>query len=72
MSHGRQEHTDVMVVIEFQEPFAGEVPLSVMMQLGTPKRWMMSVKNSAACSDLTLVTGQASIYLENLSMVMSK
>jgi hypothetical protein len=43
-----------------------------MMQLGTPKRWIMSVKNSMACSDLTLVTGQASIHLENLSTAMSK
>jgi hypothetical protein len=48
------------------------VPLSVMMQLGTPKRWTMSVKNSTACSDLMLVIGRASIHLENLSMAMSK
>jgi hypothetical protein len=33
---------------------------------------MMSVKNSATCSDLMLVTGQASIHLENLSMATSK
>jgi hypothetical protein len=44
----------------------------MMMQLGTPKRWMMSVKNSTACSDLMLVIGRASIYLENLSMMTSK
>jgi hypothetical protein len=44
----------------------------VKMQLGTPKRWMMSVKNGAAFSDLTLVTGRASIHLENLSTMMSK
>jgi hypothetical protein len=43
-----------------------------MMQLGTPKRWTMSVKNSMACSDLMLVIRQASIHLENLSMAMSK
>jgi hypothetical protein len=43
-----------------------------MMQLGTPKRWTMSVKNSIACSDLMLVIGRASIYLENLSMATSK
>jgi hypothetical protein len=30
------------------------------------------VKNSVACSDLTLVIGRASIHLENLSTVMSK
>jgi hypothetical protein len=46
--------------------------LSVMMQLGTPKRWMMSVKNSVACSDQTLVMGRALIHLENLSMATSK
>jgi hypothetical protein len=28
------------------------VPLSVMMEFGTPKRWMMFVKNATACSDL--------------------
>jgi hypothetical protein len=48
------------------------VPLSVIMQLGTPKRWTMSVKKSTACSDLMLVIGQASIHLENLSMATSK
>jgi hypothetical protein len=41
----------------------------MMMQLGTPKRWMMLVKNSTACSDLMLVIGRASIHLKNLSMV---
>jgi hypothetical protein len=44
----------------------------VMMQLGTPKRWMILVKNSTACSDLMLVMGWASIHLENLSMATSK
>jgi hypothetical protein len=43
-----------------------------MMQLGTPKRWAMSVKNSTTCSDLMLVIGHASIHLENLSMATSK
>jgi len=28
------------------------VPLSVIMELGTPNRWMISVKNSTACSAL--------------------
>jgi hypothetical protein len=28
------------------------VPLLVMMEFGTPKRWMMLVKNATACSDL--------------------
>jgi hypothetical protein len=33
------------------------VPLSVMMEFGTPKRWMMLVKNATACSDLMLFRG---------------
>jgi hypothetical protein len=48
------------------------VPLSVMMEFGTPKRWMMLVKNATACSDLMLVKGQTSIHLENLSMATSR
>jgi hypothetical protein len=48
------------------------VPLSVMMEFGTPKRWMMFVKNATTCSDLMLVRGQTSIHLENLSMATSR
>jgi hypothetical protein len=48
------------------------VPLSVMTEFGTPKRWMMFVKNATACSDLMLVRGQTSIHLENLSMATSR
>jgi hypothetical protein len=48
------------------------VPLSVMMEFGTPKRWMMLVKNAAACSDLMLFRGRTSIHLENLSMAASR
>jgi hypothetical protein len=48
------------------------VPLSVMMGFGTPKRWMMLVKNATACLDLMLVKGQTSIHLENLSMATSR
>jgi hypothetical protein len=48
------------------------VPLSVMMEFGTPKRWMMFVKNATACSDLMLVKGRTSIHLENLSMATSR
>jgi hypothetical protein len=48
------------------------VPLSVMMEFGTPKRSMMFVKNATACSDLMLVKGQTSIHLENLSMATSR
>jgi hypothetical protein len=39
-----------------------------MMEFGTPKRWMMLVKNAIACSDLMLFRGRTSIHLENLSM----
>jgi hypothetical protein len=31
--------------------------LSVMMEFGIPKRWMIFVKNATACSDLMLVRG---------------
>jgi hypothetical protein len=48
------------------------VPLSVMMEFGTPKRWMMLVKNATACSDLMLFKGRTSIHLENLSMATSR
>jgi hypothetical protein len=46
--------------------------LSVMMEFGTPKRWMMLVKKATACSDLMLVRGRTSIHLENLSMATSR
>ena len=48
------------------------VPLSVMMEFGTPKQWMMLVKNATACSDLMLFRGLTSIHLENLSMATSR
>jgi hypothetical protein len=48
------------------------VPLSVMMEFGTPKRWMMFVKNATACLDLMLVKGRTLIHLENLSMATSR
>jgi hypothetical protein len=48
------------------------VPLSVMMEFGIPKRWMIFVKNATACSDLMLVKGRTSIHLENLSMATSR
>jgi hypothetical protein len=48
------------------------VPLSVMMEFGTSKRWMMLVKNATAYSDLMLVRGRTSIHLENLSMATSR
>jgi hypothetical protein len=46
--------------------------LSVMMEFGTPKRWMMLVKNSIACSDLMLFRGRTSTHLENLSMATNR
>jgi hypothetical protein len=48
------------------------VPLSVMMEFGTPKRWMVFVKNTTACSDPMLVKGRTSIHLENLSMATNR
>jgi hypothetical protein len=48
------------------------VPLSVIMEFGTPKRWMMLVKNATACSDLMLFRGRTSIHLENLSTATSR
>ena len=48
------------------------VPLSVIMEFGTPNRWIISVKNSTACSALILVMGQISLHLENLSIVTTK
>jgi hypothetical protein len=63
----------VVILVEVQELSASElVPLSVMMEFGTPKRWMMLVKNATACSDLTLFRGQTSIHLENLSMATNR
>ena len=48
------------------------VSLSMIMEFGTPKQWMMSRKNSMACSDLIAEIGRASIHFVNLSMVTSK
>jgi hypothetical protein len=48
------------------------VPLSVMMEFGTPKRWMMLVKNATTYSDLMLFRGRTSIHLENLSIATSR
>jgi hypothetical protein len=48
------------------------MPLSVMIEFGSPKRWMMLVKNATACSDLMLFRGQTSIHLENLSIATSR
>jgi hypothetical protein len=73
MSYSGPVHMDVVVVAEVQELFLVNcVPLSMMMELGTPNRWMMLVKNATACSDLILVKGRTSIHLENLSMATSR
>ncbi len=87
MSYGGPAHTNVVVLAEVQELPANElgavvgddgflpmnwVPLSVMMEFGTPKRWMILVKNATACSDLMLFRGLTSIHLENLSMATSR
>jgi hypothetical protein len=48
------------------------VPLSVMMEFGTPNRWMTLVKNATAYSDLMLFRGRTSIHLENLSIETSR
>jgi hypothetical protein len=48
------------------------VPLSVMMEFGTPKRWMIFVENATACSDLMLVKGRTSIHFKNLSIATSR
>jgi hypothetical protein len=38
VSHSQPEHTDVMVVVEFQEPFAGELGVVVRDDVvGNPK-----------------------------------
>jgi hypothetical protein len=51
---------------------ANYVPLSVMIEFGIPKQWMIFVKNATACSDLMLVKGRTSIYLENLSTATNR
>jgi hypothetical protein len=48
------------------------VPLLVMIEFGTPNRWMMLVNNATACSDLMLFRGQTSVHLENLSIATSR
>jgi hypothetical protein len=73
MSYGGPVHTDVVVVVEVQELFSVNcVPLSVMIEFGTPNRWIMLVKNATACSDLMLFRGRTSILLENLSIATSR
>ena len=48
------------------------MPLSMMMEFGTPKQWTMLRKYSMAYSNLITEIGQASIHFVTLSMVTSK
>jgi hypothetical protein len=48
------------------------VSLSVIIEFGTLKRWMMSVKNLTVSSDLIFAIGHASIHLVNLSTTTSR
>jgi hypothetical protein len=73
VSYGSPVHPDVVVLAEVEELSTSELgALSVMMEFGTPKRWMMLVKNATACSDLMLFRGRTSIHLENLSIATSR
>jgi hypothetical protein len=73
VSYGGPVHPDVVVLAESRNFLpVNWVPLSVMMEFGTPKRWMMLVKNATACSDLMLFRGWTSIHLENLSIATSR
>jgi hypothetical protein len=71
--HGGPIDSDVVVIAEPEEFLSCKLlSLSVMMEFGTPKRWLMSRKNSTACLDLIVVIDQASIHFVNLSMVTSR
>jgi hypothetical protein len=73
MSHGRPEHTDVVIVTEIQKLFTSELGAIVHDDaVGNSKAVDDVGKKSTACSDLMLVIGRASIHLENLSMATSK
>jgi hypothetical protein len=73
MCDSRSVHADVVLVAELRNfmPVNWD-PLSVMIELGTPNRWMMSVKNVTAFSALRFVIGRTSTHLENLSMATSR
>jgi hypothetical protein len=66
-------HTDVIVIIEIQEPFSGELSAIVCNdRVRDPKQKMMSWMKSMTCLDPILTRGFASIHLLNLSTTMSK
>jgi hypothetical protein len=56
MCNGRPVHTDVVIIAKLQEFSTGKLGaiLSVMMEFGTPNRWMMSVKkgHDPLCSEI--------------------
>jgi hypothetical protein len=63
----------VVVIAKLQELSAGKLGAVVGDdEFRHFNRWMMSVKNDTACSDLRLVIGHASTHLENFSMVTSR
>jgi hypothetical protein len=73
VSDGGPVDSDVVVVTEPEELLPRElVPLSVMMEFGTPKWWMMSMRNFTASSDLIVVIGLTLIHFENLTMAISR
>ena len=73
VSHRCPVHTYVVSVAKFQEFLPDELrAIILMMELGTPNRWIMSMKKSTVCSALILVMGRTSIHLENLSIATSK
>jgi hypothetical protein len=45
------------------------VPLSVMIEFGTPKCWTMLVTHFIACLEVIFVISHVSIHLVNLSIV---
>ena len=53
VSYSQLGHMDVVVIVECQELVAGELcPIVSDDGVRTPNLWMISVKNSTACSDL--------------------
>jgi len=71
--HGGPINVDVVFITELEEVFLVDyVSLSMIIEFGTPKRWMMSRKNSMACSNLIVEIDQASVHFVNLSTVTSK
>ena len=71
--YGSPINADVVVIAELEEFIPHELCAIVGYDgVWDPDRWMMSVKNNTACSDLITVIGRASIHFVNLSTVTSK